>query len=106
MTLPKGTRLVQWQVPGGAQGNYYAPPGTASQQLGISASALDPASNQIVDKVATTYVTNSQVEVLRSTAAPISDTWSVPGQTIATQGGGTQMFSANSSAFDLTGGGK
>ena len=106
VTLPKGTRLVQWQVPGGAQGNYYAPPGTASQQLGISASALDPASNQIVDKVATTYVTNSQVEVLRSTAAPISDTWSVPGQTIATQGGGTQMFSANSSAFDLTGGGK
>ena len=81
-------------------------PGTSPQQLGISPSALNPASGQIVDKVATTYVTNSEVEVLQSTAAAVNDTWSIPGQVIATEGKGTQMLSSQSGAFDAIGGGR
>jgi len=106
ITLPKDTRVVQWQAAGGPQGNYYALPGTSPQQLGISPSALNPASGQIVDKVATTYVTNSEVEVLQSTAAAVNDTWSIPGQVIATEGKGTQMLSSQSGAFDAIGGGR
>ncbi|MFC5527754.1 DUF6861 domain-containing protein [Rhodanobacter ginsengisoli] len=106
VTLPKGTLLEQWQAPRAAQGNYYSPPGTPAEQLGISPVGLDPATGQIADKVATTYVTNSEVEVLKSTAAAVNDTWSVPGQVIATEGKGTQMLSAQSGAFDAVGGGQ
>lgn len=104
VTLPKGTRVEQWQAPGGPQGNYYAPPGTPAEQLGIAPSALDRASGQIVDKVSTTYVTNREVEVLKSTAAAVNDTWSIPGQVIATEGKGVQLLSSESSAFDALGG--
>jgi uncharacterized protein DUF6861/putative RNase toxin 46 of polymorphic toxin system len=106
ITLPKGTQVVQWQASGGPQGNYYALPGTSPQQLGISPSALNPVSGQIVDKVATGYVTNSEVEVLQSTAAAVNDTWSIPGQVIATEGRGIQMLSSQSGAFDAIGGGR
>ena len=74
VTLPKGTRVTQWQIPGGPQGNYYALPGTPAQRLGIAPAALDRTTGQIVNKVSTTYVTNSDVEVLKSTAAAIQDT--------------------------------
>lgn len=103
VTLPKGTKVVQWQVQGAPQGNYYAFPGTTAQQLGISPVALNPTNGTIIDKVATTYITNSEVEVLKSTAAAVSDTWSIPGRAVATQGKGTQMMSAYSSAFDAMG---
>jgi hypothetical protein len=104
VTLPKGTRVEQWQAPGGPQGNYYAAPGTPAERLGIAPSALDQASGKIVDKVSTTYVTNREVEVLKSTAAAVKDTWSIPGQVIATEGKGVQMLSSESSAFDALGG--
>jgi hypothetical protein len=106
VTLPKSTQVVQWQARGAAQGNYYAPPGTSPQQLGISPAALDPVSGQVVDRVAKTYITNSEVEVLKSTAAAVTDTWSIPGQTIATEGKAVQMLTAQRSAFDLIGGGQ
>ncbi|MCW0201316.1 polymorphic toxin type 46 domain-containing protein [Rhodanobacter thiooxydans] len=77
--LPKGTKVVQWQMPGAPQGNCYAFPGTASQQLGISPIALNPANGTLVDKIATTHLANSAVEVLKSTAAAVNDTWSIPG---------------------------
>lgn len=103
VTLPKGTRVEQWQAPGSPQGNYYAPPGTPAEQLGIAPSALDRTSGQIVDKVSTTYVTNREVEVLKSTAAAVNDTWSIPGQVIPTEGKGIQMLSNESAAFDALG---
>ena len=49
--------------------------------------------------VATAFVAQKDVTVLRSTAASISDTWSVPGQAIRTAGGATQYVSAEKAAF-------
>lgn len=104
--LPQGTQVSQWQVPGASQGNYYALPGTQPQQLGISPLGSDPVNGQIVDRAAVSYITNCEVEVLKTTAAPIADTWSIPGQAVATEGAGLQMFSSQSGAFSSVGGGQ
>ncbi len=107
VTLPKGTPVMQWQAPGGSQGSYYALPGTQPGNLGISPQGLDRATGQVIGKVPVRYVTTDKVEVLRSTAAAIDDTWSIPGQTIRTEGGGLQMLNANKTLFQpiLRGGG-
>jgi hypothetical protein len=97
--LPKGTVLEQWQVPGGPQGNYYAPPGTLASELGISPQGTIRATGEVVNKVSTRYVVTEDVQVLRSTAKDILDTWSVPGQTVQTLGGGTQYMSSKVGSF-------
>jgi hypothetical protein len=98
VTLPKGTTVSQFQVPGNPQGMYYAPAGSTPSSLGISPQGLNGA-GQVVDKVATPFVTQQDVRVLRSTAAGITDTWSVPGQAIKSAGGATQYVSADKAAF-------
>ncbi|RMX06946.1 hypothetical protein EBQ34_15025 [Vandammella animalimorsus] len=95
--LKKGTVLTQYQVPGSDQGNYYslaidrATPGS----LGISPQAMERTSGLIVDKVPNFYIVDNPTEALRSTAASIQDTWSIPGRSIATQGGATQFYIPN-----------
>ncbi|MBR0851106.1 hypothetical protein JQ543_25405 [Bradyrhizobium diazoefficiens] len=88
VTLPKGTEVVQYQVPGNPTGNYFAPPGTPAEALGISPEG----------RVAKTYTTTSDVEVLRSTAADTSTNPNVP-PSAQGAGGGTQFFTADKSAF-------
>jgi len=85
-TLKPGTVVSQWQKPGAPQGNYYTPPGTDSGTLG-----MNPAG-----KVELQYVVKEPVQVLKSTAGDIED-WEGSGVTF--QGGGTQYFTTNSSAF-------
>ena len=36
VTLPKGTQVVQYQIPGNPVGGYFAPVGTTAESLGIS----------------------------------------------------------------------
>lgn len=86
--LPQGEMVVQ-RVAGGAVGNYFAPIGTPATALGINPSR----------RVATYFTSGSDVSVLRSTAAPIVDTWTVPGVPFTAGGGGTQYFTANPSLF-------
>lgn len=88
-TLLPGTVVGQWQMPGGKVGNYFAPLGTEASQLGIN-----PAG-----RVLGTYSPSEPVKVLRSTAAPIIDTWTVPGKPYSAQGGGTQFFTGKPSIF-------
>ncbi|TDM05459.1 MAG: hypothetical protein C4K60_11820 [Ideonella sp. MAG2] len=64
-------------------GNYFAELGTPAEALGIN-----PAG-----RVANVHVAPRDV-VLRSAAAPIVDTWTVPGQAYAAKGGGVQYFTA------------
>lgn len=98
--LDQGTPLTQYQAPGGSQGNYYAPKGTPASELGISPNGVNPATGEIIPKTSGNYVVgNDGVTVLRSTAAPVKDTWSVPGQSIQTDGGGTQYFTTSKDAF-------
>jgi len=85
VTLPKGTELIQYQIPGAPIGNYFALPGTPGNQLGFYTSG----------RQATTFVATEDMLVLRSTAASTVDDWSMKahGWKIDTPGGGLQFFS-------------
>lgn len=89
ITLPKGTTVVQYQVPGKPVGNYFAPPGTQATNLGINPEGRTP----------TSLTATQNVQVLRSTASAPIDTWSIPRKPFQTQGGGTQYFAPNPSVF-------
>ena len=97
-TLPEGTQLSQWQVPGGPQGNYFAPAEATPGQLGISPVGYDPQVGA-VSKVQADYVSTEPTQALSSQAAPVNDTWSNPYATAITPGGGQQYFVPNNGAF-------
>lgn len=59
------------------------------------------AANTIEPKVLNSYKTTQKVEVLRSTAAPTTDFWSVKGQNYDAKGGATQLFSNQKDAFGI-----
>ena len=59
VTLPKGTKVVQYQIPGNPTGNYFAPAGTSAESLGMNSAG----------RVATIYTVLRDVTVLRLTAA-------------------------------------
>ena len=86
-TLPQGTQLVQYQIPGNPTGNYFAPVGTPANTLGIYTSGLE----------GTGYSVSQSIIGLRSTAASTVDTWSMRGVgwNIQVQGGGAQYFIPN-----------
>ena len=88
VTLPKGTDVVQYQIPGNPTGNYFAPPGTAPEALGINPTG----------RVAKTYTTTTDVEVLRSTAADTATNPNLP-PSVQGSGGGTQFFTPDKSGF-------
>jgi hypothetical protein len=89
VTLPKGTPTVQYQVPGRPTGNYFAPPGTSPESIGVN-----PAG-----RVPTTYIANRNVRVLRSTAANTEGNKNLP-PLARGKGGGTQFFTGDTSAFE------
>jgi len=101
--LPKGKIVSQYQSPNGPQGNYYSAPGASPSSLGISPTALDPTTNKVVLKSLVNYVVKEDVPILKSTAAPIKDTWSIPGQSIQTDGGGKQMMTTAKDMFEVLG---
>lgn len=79
----------QWQRPNGFQGSYYTDKSATPESVGIAAQAEDAHGN-IVDKVQKPYSVDPNAPYVQSTAAPTNDTWSIPGQSIPTQGGGVQ----------------
>lgn len=89
VTLEPSAKVIQYQRTGHNFGNYLAPPGTEASALGVN-----PAG-----RVATTYEVTRPVQVLRSTAAPVEDIWSAPGEVFKANGGGIQYFTTESSAF-------
>ncbi|MGI4732265.1 MAG: polymorphic toxin type 46 domain-containing protein [Janthinobacterium lividum] len=97
--LPSNKVLGQSQVPGGRQGNYYTEPGTAPTSVGINPQGTDYNTGAVVDKVETPFTTQGTVPVLKSTAAPVVDNWSVKGVDYPTEGGGTQYFSMTKGSF-------
>lgn len=110
ITIRKNTVLEQFQVQGGRQGSYYSEGGVTPSQLGINpqGQVLGPdrqpllgADGQpiIADKVVTRWLVLDDVQVLRSQAGAITDTWSVPGQAFDTQGGGIQFYSPERNKF-------
>ncbi|HFB65139.1 MAG TPA: hypothetical protein ENJ60_06320 [Aeromonadales bacterium] len=99
VVLPKDKLLYQYQVPNGPQGYYYTEPGVKPSSVGISSKAKDWNTGKIVKKQVNVYKTIDKIEVLQSSAAKIDDTWSIPGETISTDGGGIQYFIMDSSVI-------
>jgi RHS repeat-associated protein len=89
ITVPQGTQVVQYQIPGQPVGNYFAPVGTQANGLGIYTSG----------RVGSIFTATEDTTVLRSTAASVNNTWEVPGWNIQAPGGNTQLFSPNPGAF-------
>jgi hypothetical protein len=79
VTLPQGTMVNQHQISGQRVGGYFAPVDVSPDTLGIDAAG----------RVPSLFVTTSDVQVLRSTAADILD-WNGSGRIF--RGGGTQYF--------------
>jgi RHS repeat-associated protein len=92
-------RLNQWQRPGGRQGQFYAEDGASPQSLGIHDQARDPTTGKLVDKQSTPFDMNQDDQpYMKSTAAPIKDTWSDPGHSHRAEGGGDQYYVPNTSS--------
>jgi uncharacterized Zn-binding protein involved in type VI secretion len=99
-TLASGKNLWQYQSPGAPQGNWYTlSPRVQPTELGINPMGTNRAANTIEPKVLNSYGTTRKVQVLRSTAAPTNDFWSVKGQSYPAKGGAQQLFSNDKGAF-------
>jgi hypothetical protein len=95
-TLPPGQPLFQHSKPGSV-GQYFTKDASiTADAVGVSDVVLMPPSGttppRIVPRVQTTHQVQQPLQALRTTAAPITDTWSLPGQPKITQGGAEQLF--------------
>ena len=90
VVLPKGTQVVQYQIPGNPTGNYFASVGTPAEAIGV-----DP-----IGRTATTYTVTSDIVVLRSKAADTTANMSLP-LLARGKGGGVQFFTPDVKAFTM-----
>jgi hypothetical protein len=74
--------MSQWGGPGDRTGNYFALPGTPALGLEFIPHG----------RVETLYEATTSVQALRSTAASVTDSWSIPSWNIDVPGGGLQYF--------------
>lgn len=86
--LTPGVNYLQYPM-NGKMGNYFTTVGTPAETIGIN-----PAG-----RVPTLYTPTTTVPALRSTAADILDTWTVPGEPYMAKGGGIQYFVPNKGVF-------
>lgn len=92
-TINKGKIAYQNQSPGNWQGNWYSlDESTPPTKLGINPNGEVRDTGLIVPKEVKAYQAQQKVEMLRSSAAPALDTWSVPDKPFQTEGGGIQWF--------------
>jgi hypothetical protein len=91
---PSDSPLQQWQAPGNDRGNYFAPAGQTPDQLGINpqGKAWNQSGQPVLAKEATPQKVDPKTPYMQSTSAPVTDTWSVPGQPYQASGGGTQQY--------------
>lgn len=91
---PKGNQLIQYKGPGGLGQYYTTNPNATPSSLGIAKRVKDPATGKLVQrqKSLVEIPDGHKVTGIESTAAKINDTWSIPGQTVPTQGGSGQIM--------------
>lgn len=100
-TINRGKLAYQNQAPGNWQGNWYSlNETTPPTKLGINPEGNLHGTEMKVPKVTTTYQAQHPVEMLRSTANPALDNWSVPKEPFQTEGGGIQWFSTDKGKWD------
>ncbi|KGT88343.1 type IV secretion protein Rhs [Erwinia typographi] len=99
-SINSGKLAYQNQSPGNWQGNWYSlNENTPPTKLGINPEGNLRGTEIKVPKVTTAFESQQPVEMLRSTATPALDTWSVPKEPFQTEGGGVQWFSTNKDAW-------
>ncbi|XTZ38095.1 polymorphic toxin type 46 domain-containing protein [Salmonella enterica] len=99
-SINSGKLAYQNQSPGNWQGNWYSlNEHTPPTKLGINPEGNLRGTEIKVPKVTTTYQSQRPVKMLRSTANPAQDTWSVPKEPYQTEGGGIQWFGTERDAW-------
>ncbi|WP_081706869.1 polymorphic toxin type 46 domain-containing protein [Enterobacter sp. MGH 24] len=89
-TINKDKIAYQNQSPDNWQGNWYSlDESTPAIKLGINPEGQVRDTGLIVPKEVKAYQAQQKVEMLRSSATPALDTWSVPDKPFQTEGGGT-----------------
>ncbi|MGF1731254.1 polymorphic toxin type 46 domain-containing protein, partial [Photobacterium kasasachensis] len=99
----KGQSFYQWDAPTTYRGGQYFAimENSTPSQLGINPSKVGFGSDTVFNRIQTPLITNRAVYGLKSTAAPIKDTWSVGHQPFMTAGGAPQIFTTDLDAFSL-----
>ncbi|PBQ13419.1 hypothetical protein CCL08_23735 [Pseudomonas congelans] len=106
-TINSGKKLWQYQVPGGIQGMWYSPsPKVLPTELGINPQGLVYKTDIKMTRVLNVYQTTEKVTMLRSTASPILDDFSIPSEPFQTLGNARQMTSNQKDSFKLIGTGE
>ncbi|QQQ50453.1 hypothetical protein JJQ97_24620 [Pseudomonas syringae] len=101
-TINRGKNLWQYQVPDGVQGVWFSPtPNVAPGQLGINPLGKIYKTEIVVPKVLNIYQSTDKVTLLRSTSAPVVDTWSIRHQPYDAIGGARQMTALQKELFKL-----
>jgi len=99
-TLNRGKIGYQNQTPGNFQGNWYSlNETTPPTKLGINPEGIMRGTETKVPKITTAYQLQNRAEMLRSTATPALDTWSVPKEPFQTEGGAIQWFGTDKGAW-------
>ncbi|MEQ4869544.1 polymorphic toxin type 46 domain-containing protein, partial [Escherichia coli] len=89
-TINKDKIAYQNQSPGNWQGNWYSlDESTPAIKLGINPEGQVRDTGLIVPKEVKAYQAQQKLEMLRSSATPALDNWSVPDKPFQTKGGGT-----------------
>lgn len=92
--LNSSKKLWQYQSPGAPQGNWYSrTSGVTPDDLGINPRGTNRALDRVEPKILNEYLTADKVKVLKSSASPAKDFWSVRGEVYSAKGGGEQLFS-------------
>jgi len=99
--LNTGDIVIQYQVPGAPQGNFYGFINSKPDELGISAVGFDFDQNKIVKKEARMYEVVRNIDALSSYAAPVKDDWSTREIETQTKGTALQLFSDCKVCFKL-----
>jgi hypothetical protein len=99
----RGQSFYQWDSPTTYRGGQYfaVSEGSVPSQLGINPSKVGFGSDTVFTRTQSPLVTNRSIYGLKSTTAPIEDTWSVPHQPFMTEGGAFQLFTTDLNAFSL-----
>ena len=94
-TCPTSQR--QWQPPGGRKGQYYGDAGVPPGAFGIHDEGVTMGKDgwgtgPVMAKIDKPYQVPADAPYMQSTAAPVKDTWSIPGEAHRTPGGATQRY--------------
>lgn len=100
--LGRGQLVYQWDAPSTSRGQYFALlERSTPSDLGVSPNKIPRGTNTIFSRTQIPMIVNRPVYGLRSTAAPIVDSWSVRGTSFPAVGGSRQFFTTDTSAFRL-----